>query len=202
MSQRISITQQRAMGGLTGLRSSASGNSLHDIAEAALAKAEKSHSKPKAARASQSKGEKVKAAVGRKTKPVKYPTEHQEQTELFKWAEDESERLPALKMLFAIPNGAGVNHQHSRNGTRFSLEGAKLKREGMKQGVPDVFLARPANGFHGLFIEMKRAKKSLSKTSPQQLAWHSALNAMGYQVVVCYGAEEVKAVILNYLGVE
>ncbi len=149
---------------------------------------------------------------GQKTQPAprkrksaaspKPPTEHQEQAEVFRWAETEKAKLPMLEMLFAIPNGAGVNHQRSRNGKRFSLEGAKLKREGMKQGVPDTFLACPVGQWHGLFLEMKRAKKSLSKASPEQIAWHGALRSMGYRVEVCYGAEAAKAAILDYLEVK
>ncbi len=142
---------------------------------------------------------KVASASVRKAKAPKPPTEHQEQAELFRWAEGESVRLPALRMLFAIPNGAGVNHQTSRKGKRFSLEGAKLKKEGMKSGVPDVFGAIPCNGYHGIFIEMKRSQKSLSKVTPEQHQWKAALETMGYRVEVCYGWEAAKAVILDYL---
>ena len=174
-------------------------NSLRAVAESRIASAEKRKAAPEARKAGKDKGKPRRVGVKGILKP---PTEHQEQSELFRWAENESARLPALRMLFAIPNGAGVNHQHNRNGKRFSLEGAKLKREGMKQGVPDVFLAVPSeygqNGF-GLFIEMKRAKRSLSKISPEQLSWHSALSAMGYRVEVCYGWEAARNAILNYL---
>lgn len=167
------------------------GTSLREIGLAALEAAEAKGREPKTQPAPRNRK--------REASP-KPPTEHQEQAKVFQWAETEKAKLPMLEMLFAIPNGAGVNHQHGRNGKRFSLEGAKLKREGMKQGVPDTFLACPVGQWHGMFIEMKRAKKSLSKTSPEQIAWHGALRSMGYRVEVCYGAEAAKAAILDYLG--
>lgn len=184
MVDRITQSEFRQM------RSSASGTSLREIAGAALSKSGGENAQPAPSNA-------------RKIASPKPPTEHEEQAALFDWAAEHADKR--LEMLFAIPNGAGVNHQHSRNGKRFSLEGAKLKREGMKQGVPDVFLACPSKVNHvwknGLFIEMKRAKKSLSRVTPEQLQWKAALEAMGYCVAVCYGADEAKAAIENYLGV-
>lgn len=35
-----------------------------------------------------------------------------------------------------------------------------------------------------------------------QVAWHGALRSMGYCVAVCYGADEAKAAIESYLGVQ
>lgn len=178
---------------------SRTGTPLREIAEIAIANAQKAQNEVSAADAGQPKRKRRIGVSG----VVKPPTEHQEQAALFDWAAEHADKR--LEMLFAIPNGAGVNHQHSRNGKRFSLEGAKLKREGMKQGVPDVFLACPSKVNHvwknGLFIEMKRAKKSLSRVTPEQLQWKAALEAMGYCVAVCYGADEAKAAIENYLGV-
>ena len=158
--------------------------------------------KPQRAGVSKASSEKTQPAPSKRKETVspKVLTEHQEQTALFTWAAEHADKR--LEMLFAIPNGAGVNHQRGKNGQRFSLEGAKLKREGMKQGVPDVFLACPSGQWHGLFLEMKRAKKSLSRVTPEQLQWKAALEAMGYCVVVCYGADAAKAAIESYLGVQ
>lgn len=71
--------------------------------------------------------------------------EHRIQAALFKWSRLASSRYPGLRLMFAIPNG----------GARDAITGAMLKAEGVKPGVPDIFLPVPVNGFHGLFVEMK-----------------------------------------------
>ena len=79
---------------------------------------------------------------------------------------------------------------------------SELERQGMKKGFPDNFIAEPRGKYHGLFIELKRAKKSLSRKSPEQRAWIIALNAKGYAAAFCYGAEEAKRTVLKYLEEE
>jgi hypothetical protein len=200
VNNKISIAQRAAAGGLAGLKSSASGNDLRGIAEAAFAAQGKPLVVSKVVKAGQSKAEASQKPRKRKPAAPKPPTEHEEQVSLIQWAESQSARLPALRMLFAIPNGAKLPYRKvTAKGVAISHERRKMLAEGMRPGVPDAFLACPSNGQNGLFIEMKRAQKSLSKTSPEQLSWHSALSAMGYRVEVCYGCEAAKNAILNYL---
>ncbi len=78
----------------------------------------------------------------------------------------------------------------------------ELARQGVKSGFPDNFIAEPCGGFHGLFIELKRAKKTLSRVSLEQRQWIKALNEKGYAACVCYGAEAAKRTVLEYLGEE
>lgn len=115
-------------------------------------------------------------------------TEHQEQVALMTWAMLLEKEYPALRNLFAIPNG----------GKRHIGTARKLKAEGVKPGVPDLFLAVPSLGYHGLFIEMKRQKGG--HTSDAQTERIGNLLAEGYSVVVCHGWIEAKETILNYLG--
>lgn len=56
------------------------------------------------------------------------PSEHDAQVAIFTWARMSETRLPALQLLFAVPNGARVSIGHAR----------KLKAEGLKAGVPDI----------------------------------------------------------------
>ncbi|RQV98735.1 VRR-NUC domain-containing protein, partial [bacterium] len=84
--------------------------------------------------------------------------EHLEQAALFQWTSMNEERIPELKNLFAIPNG----------GHRHKAVAAKMKAEGVKAGVPDILLACPCDGFHGLFIEMKAGK---NRTTKNQNEW-------------------------------
>ena len=128
------------------------------------------------------------------------PTETEEQQTLIAWADLQPFGAGHVgDFLAAIPNGAATASRY-RNGKRFSTAAQKLKREGLRPGFPDLFLALPAGQFHGLFIEMKRAKKSLSKVSPEQLVWQGRLAAQGYKSVVCYGFDAAKQEILSYLG--
>lgn len=114
------------------------------------------------------------------------PTEAEEQTALFEWAALMEGRIPALKMLFAIPNG----------GSRHKMEAINLKRQGLKAGVPDVCLAYPSSGYHGLYIEMKVGK---NKPSQVQKQWLSNLSEAGYKSVVCYSFNDAMKTIMDYL---
>lgn len=117
------------------------------------------------------------------------PTEHEEQRHVMLWAAAlERRTVAALANLFAIPNG----------GSRHIVTARRMKAEGVKPGVPDLFLAHAAKGKHGLFIEMKRRKGgSLSR---EQADWRQRLEAAGYAVEMCRGAREAIAIIESYLG--
>ena len=131
----------------------------------------------------------------------KPPTEHAEQSALIQWAQLHKRQYPELELLLAIPNGAKLPYGRNRNGQRFSREAMKLKAEGLKNGTPDLFLAYPKGNSGGLFIEMKRAKKSLSAVSHDQAAMIERLRAVGYRAEVCYGWEAALDVLLSYLEV-
>jgi hypothetical protein len=123
------------------------------------------------------------------------PTEHQEQSLLFQWAELSKSRHPELGLLFAIPNFSG------RLGKVPPLAAIRqaqaLNREGRKKGVPDVMLPIPRGKYHGLFVEMKRVKGS--ETSQEQRAWLAALSEQGYRAVRCLGWEQAREEIMAYL---
>lgn len=113
--------------------------------------------------------------------------ESQEQALLFEWSEKAKCTYPQLKLLFAIPNG----------GSRHKLEAVNLKRQGVKSGVPDIMLPISRGEFNGLWIELKRIKGGT--VSENQKEWIEALNNEGYCAKVCYGFDEAKDVILEYL---
>ncbi len=114
-------------------------------------------------------------------------TEHEEQVALMRLVEMHKGRWPELGMLYSIPNG----------GKRSRITGAILKREGQKAGVPDLCLPVPRGGFHGLYIELKRQKKS--SISPEQVAWLKALQGQGYRAEMCLGAAAAWEVIQEYM---
>ena len=116
------------------------------------------------------------------------PTEHQHQVNLFQWAKAQSVKHPELKLMFAVPNAAKRNLNTAMY----------MKAEGLASGVPDIFLPSARGVYHGLFIELKRAKGSV--VSKTQKVYLDGLNMQGYKAVVCYGFDEAKNVIMEYLG--
>lgn len=116
------------------------------------------------------------------------PTEHQEQCALFEWAAWMAKRIPELHLMHAIPNG----------GKRDIRTAAMLKAEGVKPGLPDIFLPVSRGGKHGLYIELKRRKGGV--ISKAQEAWIRALTNQGYMCAVCHGAEAARDEILAYMA--
>lgn len=113
--------------------------------------------------------------------------EHRIQAALFKWARYASAQQPALKLMFAIPNG----------GARDAVTGAMLKAEGVKPGVPDIFLPLPVGDYHGLFVEMKTAR---GRPTPEQREWLMRLKNRGYAAVLCRGLDEAIDTLNAYLS--
>lgn len=129
---------------------------------------------------------KEKAEVRRK----RGEPEHEQQCALIKWRDDQVKlgRMLELDLLFAIPNG----------GKRGKGTAGKLRAEGVKAGVSDLFLPVARRGFHGLFIEMKAEN---GKTTPLQEAFLLDIDEQGYMTAVCYSANDAILILENYLGV-
>lgn len=116
-------------------------------------------------------------------------TEAQEQEWLFQWATAmRTLRWPELELMFHVPNG----------GSRNKVEAARLKAQGVKAGVPDIFLPVARKGWHGLFIELKRLVGG--KVSPEQEMMIKRLNEQGYRAVVCKGWNAAADEIEKYMG--
>ncbi len=75
-------------------------------------------------------------------------------------------------------------------------QGMILKKMGVRRGVADFFLAVPANGYSGLWIELKVGK---GKLSPEQKDFINRKNARGYHAIAVWGFEMAKEVISIYL---
>ncbi|HEX2864216.1 MAG TPA: VRR-NUC domain-containing protein [Deinococcales bacterium] len=112
--------------------------------------------------------------------------EHLQQVALFEWAARQERRYPALRWLHAIPNG-GLRH------VSVALE---LQAEGVKAGVPDVFLPAARGGWHGLYVEMKVGK---NRPTAQQRDFIATARAEGYRAEVCYSWTEAARLIEVYL---
>jgi hypothetical protein len=115
---------------------------------------------------------------------MKIPSEHVEQREVVKWFR---QTWPGV-VIFAIPNG----------GLRNPAAALRLKVEGVLPGVPDLFVPE-----WRLWIEMKKAKGGI--TSKEQREMLLYLRRVGYDAIVCAGADEAKRVISGHatrLGVQ
>lgn len=124
-------------------------------------------------------------------------SEHDEQVALFQWAEIAAGQHPELRLMFAIPNFSGRLGKVPP--VAAMRQAQKLKAEGRKPGVPDVFLPVARNGVHGLFLEIKRENGRISDLSPEQDAWLDALGGEGYSAQVVYGFEAARDAILEHL---
>lgn len=115
--------------------------------------------------------------------------EHSEQVTLIKWWALACKQFGIPEqLLFAIPNG----------GKRDVISAKLLKDEGVRAGVPDLFLAVPKGDYHGLFIEMKKVKGGVVSDSQKEMGAH--LMGRDYDCAVCHGWVEAKAKIEKYLA--
>ncbi|NPU91411.1 MAG: VRR-NUC domain-containing protein [Gammaproteobacteria bacterium] len=94
---------------------------------------------------------------------------------------------PVLDYLVAIPNG----------GKRSKAIAGKLKAQGVKKGVSDLFLPVPLNERNGLWIEFKAAK---GRATPEQLEWIDRMVDVGYLAMVIWGWKSAVEAIDAYLG--
>ena len=122
--------------------------------------------------------------------------EHNSQVELFQWASIMEGQIPALKNMYANTNAQKFGDASNIRKMRTII---RLREEGQRAGIPDITLAFPHGGFHGMYLEMKAGR---NKTSPAQNEWIARLQQAGYMCVVAYSFEEAKREILAYLEVQ
>lgn len=134
------------------------------------------------------------AFIPPKQRPPRDNEEQRNQGALIKWWDATCHEFHLdHRLLFAIPNGAGLFGP---------VTGAILKRTGLRAGAPDLFLARPKFGAfdtdrrHGLFIEMKTTKGVVSE---EQTLYHNHLKNWGYEVAVCRSWKEARDAIIKYV---
>lgn len=124
------------------------------------------------------------------------PLEREEQATYFGWLH--YLRHGAVRVgdfAFAVPNGSYLFGDASKR----AIQGAALRRQGVRAGVPDVVLPIPIKPWHGLFLEFKRIGGPKPQPGDDQSLWHAKLRSMGYYVAVVFGFEQAKAITLEYL---
>jgi hypothetical protein len=123
-------------------------------------------------------------------------SEHSEQSAVIQWAQLMEGAHPELELLFSTLNGIPLI---GMSGKTRAVVIHHMKQEGLKRGVPDLFLMVPRKGYHGLVIEMKVGR---NKPTEEQISWLDKLEAQGYRAVALWGAEEVIAEISEYLEIK
>ena len=76
-------------------------------------------------------------------------------------------------------------------------QGHRLKRKGVKAGVPDCLIFNPKGKYNGLAIELKIAP---NKPTEKQMEWLTNLRVKGWYTCVCYSIGDVIKVVDEYLS--
>ncbi len=119
----------------------------------------------------------------------KLPLEHDIQVAFFDWVRLAEKMHPALQLVFAVPNCAKRGYALA----------ARMVKEGLRAGVPDVMLPVARQGFVGLAIEFKRTAST--KPSDVQLEYIGKLVKENWLVVVLADSEAAIKTVKNYLGI-
>ena len=126
--------------------------------------------------------------------PLGVPKEGSECETLFQWAHYRTFRGVRLsQLLVMIPNGQWLGGDTKQRARIMN----KLKLRGFRSGASDYFLAIPASNFSGMWLEMKRTKRSA--TSQEQEDFGMLMMERGYQFKICKGALEAITEIEVYL---
>ncbi|MBK3779857.1 VRR-NUC domain-containing protein [Paraburkholderia aspalathi] len=96
-------------------------------------------------------------------------------------------------LLIHIPNGGFRKN---------AFEGWRLKQQGVRAGVSDLFLPVARGGFFGLWIEFKAAPPNDAQPTDDQLEWLELMRAQGYHAELCLGVEAALAVLDRYMAPE
>lgn len=119
------------------------------------------------------------------------PSEAQEQKALVQWMSYH----PIVRDYF---------YKNDNEGKRSRIGGHENKLMGLKSGVSDIFLFYPTLKYHGLFLEVKRKKlytmsERSTKTWLAQEKFLELVKSVGFAGETCYGWENGRIIIENYL---
>jgi hypothetical protein len=109
-----------------------------------------------------------------------------------KFLEDELQMAVAKYLDF---RGVLWCHVANERNTSF-IKGARLKKKGVKSGVPDCLIFEPRGMYVGLVIELKIKP---NKVSLNQKEWLTKLKNNKWSAHTAYSFDEAKEIIDNYL---
>ena len=89
---------------------------------------------------------------------------------------------------------------HVPNESKIPVQGrVKLRMKGLKSGVQDLILFKKQGGYSGLCLELKRKDRTKSKVNQNQEDYAAEFSEEGFYCTFCYGLEEAKKCIKEYL---
>lgn len=107
--------------------------------------------------------------------------------------------LKFYEQWFHVPNGGARPSREDKAGKRFSVESQKMRRQGVKKGVPDNFIMRPVRGAPGVVVELKRVRGGT--VSPEQKKWLATLQSFGWITHVAKGADDAIKFVREVYGI-
>lgn len=123
--------------------------------------------------------------------------ESKEQSAFVRWFKMQ---YPKYKdCIIAIPNGA---HLAGKTTTERARKMAKMKREGLKPGTSDLFIAVPCGGLCGLWLEMKKSGETYCSVKPNQREHLAEMEVMGYAAEWAAGTEEAIKITKAYMNIK
>lgn len=117
------------------------------------------------------------------------PLERDVMVMIAKWRRSHPDTHP-VSLMYHVPNEA----------KRSKRAGARAKAEGLRPGVPDFCLPVPRAHYHGLYIELKRAKPARTQVSKHQRWWLDQLTRQGYRAELAYGFDDFIQQVEDYLA--
>ena len=116
-------------------------------------------------------------------------SEHDTQSAFMNYVHYREATIPELRWLHAVPNG----------GARNAVTGARMKAEGTRKGIYDLFWPFPRGEFKGLYLEFKHGR---NKLTPEQEEFGEFVRQHGYKTGVAYTVDEGIEILEDYLGKE
>ena len=98
--------------------------------------------------------------------------------------------------IIAIPNGA---HLAGKTVDDRARKMAKMKREGLKPGASDLFIAVPVGDYSGLWLEMKKTGETYSSVKANQREHLALMKQMGYSAEWAAGIDQAMKIIKQYM---
>lgn len=127
---------------------------------------------------------------------MKAKEEHEHQSAFFDLVRRLENSDARLRTIFAVPNGDERPLARGPSGKLYCPSGQRLKREGVRRGVPDVMCPFANRDYIGLAIEFKSRKGNLSE---HQEMFVGLLEKMGWKVAVCRSVDVAWSTLQDYL---
>lgn len=129
----------------------------------------------------------VKRAITIKGMKRREPTESEIQQQFVAWLDIKAQKDERYRCFFKVPNETRGNYGWL----------TKLKKEGLKKGVPDMLCIEPHGEFRGLALEFKRNQRC--KLTDEQKTWMARFSGRRWLALIVYTAEQAMAITEHYM---